>query len=78
MEKVLERLPIGEEVREALLEDTGPHSAILRLARSYEVGAWDEIDVEFTNSERGRPPLATLYGDAVQWAGERLRSATIK
>lgn len=78
MEKVLDRLPIGEEVREALLEDTGPHSAILRLARSYEVGAWDEIDVEFTNSERGRPPLATLYGDAVQWAGERLRSATIK
>lgn len=78
MEQVLDRLPIGEEVREALLEDTGPHAAILRLSRAYEVGAWDEIDAEFTSTERGRPPLATLYGDAVQWAGERLRSATVK
>ena len=77
MQQVLDRLPIGEEVREALLERTGPHSAILRLAEAYEAGAWDEIDVEFTSEERGRPPLATLYGDAVQWAGERLRSATI-
>jgi EAL and modified HD-GYP domain-containing signal transduction protein len=78
MLEVLDRLPVGEEVREALLEGTGPHAAILRLTSAYEDGAWDDIDAEFTSTAGGRPELATLYGDAVQWAGERLRSARIK
>ena len=78
MQEVLDRLPVGEEVREALLENAGPHAAILRLAQAYEEGAWDAIDAEFTSTAGGRPALAMLYGDAVQWAGERLRSARIK
>ncbi len=69
---VLERLPVDEDVRAALLRGQGPHAPTLALAIAYESGNWGEVD-------RGEDAdavetLSELYADAVAWAVERLGS----
>ena len=67
MEQVLERLPVSDEVRAALLEHTGPHATVLMLADAYEHGNWSLVDSLSTDDE-----LPSLYAEALSWATDRL------
>jgi EAL and modified HD-GYP domain-containing signal transduction protein len=67
MEQVLERLPVSQDVRAALLEGTGPHAAILALADAYENADWTLVEILAADLQ-----LPSLYGEAVAWANERL------
>jgi EAL and modified HD-GYP domain-containing signal transduction protein len=67
MAKVLERLPVSDDVRAALLEGTGPHARILMLADAYENGDWPLVDMLAADAT-----LPSLYAEAVAWANERL------
>ncbi|MDP2498039.1 MAG: EAL domain-containing protein [Candidatus Palauibacterales bacterium] len=77
MERVAEQLDLREDVRWALLYDSGPLAAPLRLARRYESGSWeqvfdvlDQVDVSLDPED-----LTRLYFDSLAWARERLASA---
>jgi EAL and modified HD-GYP domain-containing signal transduction protein len=72
---VLERLPVTDDVRDALLFGTGPHAPVLRLADAYERGVWSMVDAEGSMGPALRAELAALYADAALWAAERLSSA---
>jgi EAL and modified HD-GYP domain-containing signal transduction protein len=72
---VLERLPVTDDVRDALLFGTGPHAPVLRLADAYERGVWSMVDAEGSMAPALRAELAALYADAALWAAERLSSA---
>ena len=74
--KVLERLPVSADMRDALLTGTGPHAAVLSLAVAYESADWSQVDANELDSLRTLPVLSEIYGDAVAWAAERLGSAT--
>ncbi len=67
MEQVLERLPVSDEMRAALLEHTGPHASTLMLADAYESGDWSLVDTLSDDDE-----LPSLYAEAVSWANDRL------
>lgn len=73
MEAVLERLPVSADVRDALLQGTGPHAPVLRLADAYERGQWAEVEADDTVAIALRAELAGLYADATRWATEQLR-----
>jgi len=73
MTKVLERLPVSADVRDALLSNTGPHAAVLGLAIAYEAGDWSSVD-DRAAATRSTVALGDIYGDAVSWAQERLSS----
>jgi EAL and modified HD-GYP domain-containing signal transduction protein len=73
MEAVLERLPVSADVRDALLQGTGPHAPVLRLADAYERGQWAEVEADDTVAIALRAELAGLYADATRWATERLK-----
>ncbi|MDQ8171254.1 MAG: EAL domain-containing protein [Gemmatimonadota bacterium] len=75
MADVLERLPVSDEVREALLHGTGPHAAVLHLADAYERAAWQTVEADDAVAIALRAELASVYADATQWAGERMASA---
>lgn len=64
MAEVLERLPLSDEVEQALLEGTGPLGATLQAVLAYERAEWDAIDLP------GVAPhvLAAAYLDAIAWA----------
>jgi c-di-GMP phosphodiesterase len=72
IDQVLERLPVSRDVRDALINGTGPHATILSLAIAYEAGDWTVVDVVGTDSVSS--PLGEIYGEATAWASERLRS----
>ena len=67
MEQVLERLPVSADVRDALLDGTGPHATMLMLADAYENGDWELVDGLSADAE-----LPSMYAEAVSWANDRL------
>ncbi|HEY0931391.1 MAG TPA: HDOD domain-containing protein [Gemmatimonas sp.] len=72
MEQVLERLPVSQDVRDALLLSTGPHADVLRLADAYERADWDLVEQEVPGM---RAVFTELYTESVIWSGDRLASA---
>lgn len=74
MDSVLERLPVSDAVRDALLHGTGPHAPVLRLADAYERGEWSDVDANDQVLVALRAELAGLYAEAAVWATERLSS----
>jgi c-di-GMP phosphodiesterase len=77
IEEVLERLPVKDELREALVQGTGPHAAVLHLAEVYERAEWELVDTAGNTAvtTAARAELGQLYAEAVAWAGERLTYA---
>lgn len=70
MPEVLDRLPVKDDIREALLEGTGPHASTLRLANAYEQAEWALVHAE--THAAALAELGEMYAEAVMWAGERL------
>ncbi len=68
MEDVLETLPFSDEIRAALLRREGPNGELLNTVVAYE-------QAEFPAQEPGEAPLATVYTDALEYAGEAARAA---
>lgn len=75
MDQVLDRLPVSEDVRSALLDGRGPHAPILLLVDAYERATWDTLD---GHEPALRSALSEAYTEAVIWAGERLASAPVQ
>ncbi len=73
MEQVLERLPVSDDVRDALLWSRGPHSDVIRFAAAYEKADWDFVEGA---SPGMRTVLSDLYTESLTWAAERLSSVT--
>jgi EAL and modified HD-GYP domain-containing signal transduction protein len=71
MEQVLERLPVSRDARIALLDKTGPHAMMVRLADAYEQGDWSLVDALSSDDE-----LPALYAQAVSWANDRLATVS--
>lgn len=72
MEQVLDRLPVSDDVRDALLLGRGPHADVLALADAYERADWDIVEQEVPDM---RAVFTELYAESVIWAGDRLASA---
>lgn len=70
MAEVLERLPVNDDIKAALLEGTGPYAPMLTLADAYENGDWAQVDALAADMS-----LPVVYAEAVTWASERLSSA---
>lgn len=72
MERVLDRLPVSMDVRDALLDGVGPHADTLALVRAYELGDWARVDFLLAPSGETGATLGVLYAEASQWAADRL------
>ncbi|MES2521489.1 MAG: HDOD domain-containing protein [Gemmatimonadota bacterium] len=72
IEQVVTRMPVSDDVRAALLEGTGPHAHVLALAKAYESGQWAVVDECLSAIGAELRDLAPMYGEATQWASERL------
>ncbi|WP_051938427.1 EAL and HDOD domain-containing protein [Luteibacter sp. 9135] len=65
MAYVLEHLPLAIEIREALLDGTGPFATILDQVRHWEQG---EVESEDALREQHVAAMATMYVEATSWA----------
>ncbi len=71
MEFVLEQVPVAEQVREALVEDSGPLAPLLGQVRAWETG----YVVTIRNASGKVVDLADTYLHAAEWADEVYRFA---
>jgi EAL and modified HD-GYP domain-containing signal transduction protein len=74
MKQVLERLPVSNDVRDALLFGAGRHALVLRTAIAYERAEWDSVIDHAPLHPAHTRTLMDAYADATQWAGERLKA----
>jgi len=65
MAYVLEHLPLAIEIREALLEGTGPFASILDQVRHWEQG---ELESDTALRDQHVHQMASLYVEATTWA----------
>jgi len=72
MDEVLARIDLSTEVRQALLERTGPYAAPLFLAEAYEQGNWNAVRAQARELGVPGQELARLYLDSIGWAREQM------
>lgn len=75
--QLLERLPVSADVRDALIDGTGPHAGLLALAVAYEAADWATVEsctaaLHAVDVVSVVPTYGDLYATAVSWARERL------
>lgn len=75
MQDIVGRLPLEQDLKDALLGRDTPNTIWLTLATAYELASWDTIDA--TLSELGIAPdaAATAYTAALEWADAFTRNA---
>lgn len=69
---VLERLPVRDEVRDALLHGTGPYAKTLATAIAYETANWETVREHAPLTTFKLRALMEAYAEATEWAAERL------
>ena len=72
MDKVLEQLPLREDIRLALLQQEGKMGKALHYAVSYEHGEWDEINPSDVSSDQ----IRAIYLRAIAWCKDFTDSMT--
>ncbi|MCU0634206.1 MAG: HDOD domain-containing protein [Gemmatimonadaceae bacterium] len=74
MSDLLERVPLDEQAKQALLDREGPYADALAIAESYELGMWESA-TEAAKAFGVEPDaLAGMYANALQWATEQLQA----
>jgi len=63
MERVVKKLPLGEELQRSLLDGQGPMSEALRCTLAYERGDWDAVHC----FELPRATIKSAFLEAVVW-----------
>jgi EAL and modified HD-GYP domain-containing signal transduction protein len=66
LDELLERLPLSDELKKALIERKGPVGFALHDTLSYERGQWTSIDASSIPKE----VLVRTYLDSINWAKE--------
>jgi c-di-GMP phosphodiesterase len=72
MDKILKRIELSAEVRNALLERGGPLGRPLQLVESYEKANWDAARGLAHDSAVPEDSLPTIYMDALSWATRQI------
>jgi EAL and modified HD-GYP domain-containing signal transduction protein len=72
MSEVLERVNISDDVKQALLDRTGPYAEPLVVVESYELGLWEAAGEAAEKIGLEKEKLPAIYSESVQWAAEQM------
>jgi len=75
MDKILGRLELSDDVRDALLERKGALAPALNIVEAYESAEWDSARQRASELHVPSEILPTLYVDGLRWAADRLLAA---
>ena len=74
IEKVMEQLPLANEIKQALIDQEGKLADFLSLAKAYERGEWQQESELEKQLELSDIDVPELYKDAINWANEQMSS----
>lgn len=76
MSEVVERVNLADEVKNALVDRTGPYADPLMVVESYELGLWEAAGETAEKIGLSKEKLPAIYAEAIQWATEQMPSKT--
>ena len=68
MEKLMEKLPLSEPIKKALINHEGPLTPFLDLVKSYETGEWESFSEAVSKVGIAEEKVPEYYLDAIGWA----------
>jgi EAL and modified HD-GYP domain-containing signal transduction protein len=68
MEKLMEKLPLSEPIKKALINHEGPLTPFLDLVKSYETGEWESLSEAVSKVGIAEEKVPEYYLDAIGWA----------
>lgn len=75
MRDVLSRVHVSDDIREAVMEGTGPYAEPLRLADAYQRGDWDQVEAVATSLGVLPMQMPWLYTKSLTWVNEQVATA---
>ena len=72
MENALAKLPLSNEIKDALLKDEGVLAQYLQLVKHYEKAHWESANAIIEQLNLDAKEVPDAYHDAVQWANTQL------
>jgi EAL and modified HD-GYP domain-containing signal transduction protein len=69
---VLERVNLADEVKNALLERTGPYADALQVIEAYELGLWESAAEGAQSLNIPADKLPEVYAESLRVAGEHI------
>jgi c-di-GMP-related signal transduction protein len=77
MTEVLKEIPVGEDIKKALLGQGGRHRPVFEVVLDYETGTWEQLAYEAHQVRFHENFLPELYMKAVKWVGEVLAETPV-
>ncbi|HUT02107.1 MAG TPA: HDOD domain-containing protein [Phycisphaerae bacterium] len=72
--RVLEGLPLNEDIKLALLIHAGPYGPVYEAVEHYELGEWDQLAGSLEELELDKDALPEVFVAAVRWADNAVNS----
>ncbi len=72
MESILEKLPLAQEIKDAIVERSGLLAQYLDLVEAYEQANWDKAEQATTALKLENNKVPDAYHEAVQWANAQM------
>lgn len=74
IENVMAKLPLANDIKEALIAKTGVLADFIRLIECYENANWDEANTIINLLRLDAQKVPDAYHKAVQWANEQMKA----
>ncbi|WP_199611301.1 EAL and HDOD domain-containing protein [Flocculibacter collagenilyticus] len=74
MESVLEKLPLAQDIKNALINGEGLLADYLTLVKHYESADWDKANEKIAELTLPSQQIPNIYHDAVQWSNEQMKA----
>ena len=72
LDQVLDKLPLSQEINDALLSNTGDMAKFLSIIKHYEQVEWSAAEAEVDALGIDKNSLPMVYHDAVQWSNQQM------
>jgi len=72
MESAMDKLPLGNDIKDALLNNNGPLAMLLAVAKNYEQTKWESSDSDLDGLGIAHDKVPEIYRDSVRWANEQM------
>jgi EAL and modified HD-GYP domain-containing signal transduction protein len=76
MADIMSQLPLDRDIKLALVQNVGLLAGALNIIKSYEQGAWDDVDTLAKSIDLDREQVGGLYIKAINWEKQQIEALT--
>ncbi|MDP2559594.1 EAL and HDOD domain-containing protein [Psychrobium sp. 1_MG-2023] len=72
MESAMEKLPLAQEIKDALVQQEGPLARLVEIARSYETSNWEASALQLESLGIEEAAVPEIYQSSLQWSNAQM------